>query len=57
MSKKFTLIEVAKLSNKNRYTTIMIVWNIILKNGECKISKSDNNPVKKIKKINIVKYW
>ena len=57
LSKKSILIEDTKLSNKNRYTTIVVVWNIILKNGECKISRSDNKPVKKIKKINIVKYW
>ena len=29
---------------------------MILKVGECKIFKSDNKPVRKIKKTNIVKY-
>ena len=56
LSKKFILIEVTKLSNKNRYATIIMIWNIILKIGECKIFKSDNRPVKKMKKINIFRY-
>ena len=56
LSKESILIEVTKLSNKNRYTVIMVIWNIILIVGECKISKSDNNPVKKMKKINIFRY-
>ena len=56
LSKKSILIEDMKLSNKNRYIVITIIWNIILKIGECKISKSDNKPVKKMKKINIFRY-
>jgi len=56
LSKKSILIESIKLSNKNRYITIMIIWNITLKVGVCKIFRSDNKPIKKIKKINIFKY-
>ena len=56
LSKKSILIEVTKLSNRNKNTTIIIVWNMILKIGECKIFKSDNKPVKKMKKINIFRY-
>ena len=56
LSKKSILTESIKLSNKNRYITIMIIWNITLKVGVCKIFRSDNKPIKKIKKINIFKY-
>ena len=56
LSKKSILIEDTKLSNNNRYNIIIVIWNMILKVGECKIFRSDNNPIKKIKKINIFKY-
>ena len=56
LSKKSILIEDTKLSNNNRYNIIMVIWNMILKVGECKIFRSDNKPIKKIKKINIFKY-
>ena len=56
LSRKSTLIEETKLPNNNKYIKIVIVWNMILKVGECKIFKSDNKPVRKIKKTNIVKY-
>ena len=56
MSKKTILIDDTKLSNNNRYNIIIVIWNMILKVGECKIFRSDNKPIKKIKKINIFKY-
>ena len=55
LSKKSTLIEDTKLSNINKYAPITIVWNMILKKGECKIFKSDNSPVKNIKNIKMTK--
>ena len=54
--KKSILIEVTKLSNNDRYNIITVIWNIILKVGECKMFRSDNKPIKNIKKINIFKY-
>ena len=42
LSRKSTLIEETKLPNNDKYINIAIVWNMILKVGECKIFKSDN---------------